>query len=182
MSKPEGHDEAVRRATFLRYQTVDAPPFECFLPAPRVPTGRNYFVHVLLPIVVAADIYTLWGSRSLFFFRWYDDVGLGSVIALLRRAAHPFKPFLPSFVVFSLPAALWLYAATAVCLILWARRKAKIKWFWIALPLALAAGSEIGQRFHIVPGTFDVIDLLAYVTAAIAACTLLGKRLRPVSG
>lgn len=177
MSKPEGHDEAVRRAVFLRCQTADVPPFECFLPAPRHPATSKYFVHVLLPIALAADIYTLWGSRSLFFFKWYDDMGLGSVIALLRRGAHPFKHFLPSFVVFSLPAALWLYAATAVCLILWARRKAKIKWFWIALPLVLAAGSEIGQRFHIVPGTFDVLDLLAYITAAIAAYTLLGKRM-----
>ena len=181
MSKPEGHDEVVRRAVFLPSRISDAPAFECFLPAPPLQFGRKYLLHVLFPVVAATYIYTLWGSRSFIVFKWYEDAGLGSIITLLRRAGHPLRPFIPSFFLFSVPAALWLYAATAVCLLVWARRRARINWIWIVLPFTLAAGSEIGQRFHIVPGTFDVLDLLAYGTAAIAAYTLLGKRMRNVS-
>jgi hypothetical protein len=181
MSKPEGHDEAVRRAAFLPGRIRAPPPFECFLPAPRLPLGRRIFVHVLLPIFASIYIYTLWGSPSFFVFKWYEELGLGSVIALFRRAAHPFRHLIPSFFLFSVPAALWLYAVTAICLLVWAGRKAKIKWLWIVLPFAFAAGSEIAQCFRIIPGTFDVFDLLAYGTAAIAAYTLLGKRMRNFS-
>lgn len=181
MSKPEGHDEALERAVFSHCRISNAPTFDCFLPAPPRHFRRKYLLHVLFPIVAATYIYTLWGSRSFFVFRWYEELGLGSAIALLRKAAHPLKHFIPSFILFSVPAALWLYAATAVCLLLWARHRARVKWIWIAFPLALAAGSEIGQRFHIVPGTFDIYDLLAYATAAIAACTLLGRRMRHFS-
>lgn len=198
MSKPEGHDEAVRRAAFLRGRIdgacritdvpriTNASPFDCFLPAPRVFTNRKFLVHVLLPIFAATYIYTLWGSRSFIVFRLYENLGLGSAIVVLRKMADPLRHFIPSFILFSVPAALWLYAAIAVCLLFWAGRKVSIhrtgiRWLWIACPLALAAGSEIAQRFHIIPGTFDVYDLLAYATAALAAYTLLAKRMLPFS-
>lgn len=42
-------------------------------------------------------------------------------------------------------------------------------WIWISIPLLLAEVAEFGQAAHLVPGTFDWLDVMSYVLAAGAA-------------
>jgi hypothetical protein len=59
---------------------------------------------------------------------------------------------------------------------IWAKRPSSFsKTGWTLLPVTLAIGAELGQFFKIVPGTFDVMDLLAYFGAWIAASIVLRR-------
>jgi hypothetical protein len=81
---------------------------------------------------------------------------------------------LPPWVRFNLPDALWQFAFCLVVFRIW--RGAP----WTAgkiaacvLPIAIGMLVEIGQRFGVVEGTFDLADLAASAIAAIAAALVV---------
>jgi hypothetical protein len=120
-------------------------------------------------LFVGGLIYVLFRNDSLVMFTWFERLGLSSLIDSLRYAATGISTYLPRWVVFSLPNALWIFAGLSLFSIIWGHdpRNSRIIWFsafWI-----VALGMETGQALHIVPGTFDWIDVAAVVVAGIFA-------------
>jgi hypothetical protein len=144
---------------------------------PQLHHGPNYrdavafvILNVILPILLGGGIYTLWRSKTLLVFEWYRWAGVEEPVFALRAYAAPIRHLIPSAFLYSLPDAVWVYSFTALLLFLWRKQPKSIeRTLWLALPVALAEGAEIGQYFHIVPGTFDVADLVSNGTAWIAA-------------
>jgi hypothetical protein len=148
----------------------------------RIPLGRCatfltrhvatafFFVHVAFPIFCGTAIYSLWRSKTLLVFTWYRWADIYAPIMSLRSHVSGFRHLVPGPILFSLPDALWVYSFTAFIQYLWAEQpKCYAKTLWPLLPVALACGAEIGQLFAVVPGTFDPVDLIAYVVAWKAA-------------
>lgn len=126
--------------------------------------------HVTLPVLVGGAIYSLWRSKTLLVFTWYKWVGLETPLLALRADAAGIKHLLWRPILYSLPDALWVYSFTALMKYLWVYEPESYgRRFWTLLPLLLGIGGEIGQFFKIVPGTFDLMDILAYVVAWTAA-------------
>jgi hypothetical protein len=65
-----------------------------------------------------------------------------------------------------LPDALWAYALISTVLIIWDR---VVNPTWIAIAFGMAVCFEWLQHLHVIGGTGDVKDVLAYLTAAIIA-------------
>jgi hypothetical protein len=85
-------------------------------------------------------------------------VGLPSAgSALLRRV--------PPAIAGSLPDAAWAFALAYTVAVLWAEGPPLARRTWLSVGLALAAGWEIAQAARLVPGTFDLLDLIASVIA-----------------
>lgn len=85
-------------------------------------------------------------------------------------ACHPHYGRIPNPILYSLPDALWVYSFTAVMQYVWFQQQNRYgRMFWIFLPVSLGVGGEIGQLFKIVPGTFDPVDLFAYIAACVLA-------------
>ena len=120
---------------------------------------------VILPLLIGGLIYILFRADSLLMFRWFDSIGLGQTIKSIRSSIG--QPNLPSWTVFSLPDALWIFAFTNFMLIIWRDKFSgqSIPWIFIAPTIGLL--SEIGQAFHLVRGTFDLTDLTLIVIASI---------------
>ena len=130
-----------------------------------------FILQVVIPTLVGAAIYTLWGTRTLLVFKWYNAFGLTRTVAYLRTVAGP-RSALPSVVIFSLPDALWVYALTATMCCIWWDIDGLGKRIWICAGVLLGVAGELGQLFGLVPGTFDPLDLLACVVAGVSAvCT-----------
>jgi hypothetical protein len=103
-------------------------------------------------------------------FTWYRWAGLSQPVLSLRAYAHGLKHLVPGPVLYSLPDALWVYSFTVLLKYIWAEYpNGHSKTTWPLLPVTLAVGAELGQAVKIVPGTFDVMDLLAYFGAWAAA-------------
>lgn len=135
-----------------------------------------FILHVVIPTLVGAAIYTLWGTRTLLVFKWYNAFGLTRTVAYLRTVAGP-RSALPSVVIFSLPDALWVYALTATMCCIWWDIDGLAKRVWIGVPVLLGVTGELGQLFGLVPGTFDPLDLLAYVVGGVSAVVLTNNSL-----
>ena len=104
-------------------------------------------------------------------FAWIDAARMSPVAADMRTFITPARRLIPRPILFSAPDALWVYATTAAMILHWRSAPAVDRWssIWIASAALLAGGAEFGQAPHFVPGTFDVVDVLACTVAACAA-------------
>ena len=127
-----------------------------------------FFIHVLSPIAVGGLIYVRWRNANLLMFQWFRALGVQGLISWLRTGAGETTGWL-YWVAYSLPDGLWVYALTALMILLWRDARSPFKFVWLSLGLLLGAGSELGQLAGFVPGSFDVIDLLVCLAAVAAA-------------
>ena len=115
----------------------------------------------LLLLILGGMAYVLFRPRTLLLFVVADAVGMGPWTDRLRLAASGLQP--PDWVVFSGPGGLW--AAAYIVLTDWLTQGRAARWRLLAaLPVPLAgAVSELMQAMGLVPGTFDVGDLVCYL-------------------
>lgn len=140
---------------------------------------QTVILHVVFPVAVGAAIYTLWRSKRLLVFDWYRWAGWQTAVSVVRADAFGLRHLIPGPVLYSLPDALWVYSFTAFMTLLWSKqRKTFARTFWLLLPTTMAASCEIGQFLKIVPGTFDIVDLLSYFVAGVLAWILVNSAIR----
>jgi hypothetical protein len=141
---------------------------------PRLSPGF-LLVHVALPLLVGGLIYVGWRVDHLFMFTWFDALGLTPLVEVIRAFAAPARPYVPGWVLFSVPDGTWVYAAVAFFGRLWRDGPLWAQVLWIGIAPALAIGGELGQVPGWVPGTWDWVDTLCYVVAAAVAFTFAWK-------
>jgi hypothetical protein len=66
-----------------------------------------------------------------------------------------------------LPAGLWLFAYMFVIDAVWGKDKNRVSMYFLYVLPLLAVASEFMQFVGLLPGTFDVMDLLSYVSAIL---------------
>jgi hypothetical protein len=136
-----------------------------------MPKRRQSFVaHVFVPIFIGGLIYICWREPDLLMFRWLRTLGLETFTNSLRSFTAPEHKYLPYWFIYSLPDGLWVYALTTFMLHLWRKTDSlPTKVFWCSLGFILGAGAELGQLAGVVPGTFDLGDLVVCLIAPAAA-------------
>lgn len=132
-------------------------------------TVRYLLLAVVLPIVIGGLIYVLFRTDSLLMFDWAEQLLLTDLIDRGRAVAAPLLPRVPDFVLFCVPDGVWVFSATAFFARLWHDGPLWMRACWIGITPAMAIGGELGQATGLVPGTFDVLDLLAYIIATAGA-------------
>ena len=130
---------------------------------------------VVLPLVLGGLIYLAWRSPSLLMFQWAETLGVSSHVQELRAFAGPLAPYVPGWVFFSFPDGAWVYSATAAYLVVWRAKWSTEAAFWVLLPVAMGVGSELGQWFGVVPGTFDFVDLVFMSLGVFAAFVMIRR-------
>ncbi len=114
----------------------------------------------ILLFVIGASIYLLFRDRGHLGFYVLDAVGLGSSVDAARMYFSDWQ--LPEFVRFSLPDGLW--ASSYIILIDYLKdgENRLKRLFAAAIVPAMGVGSELLQYAGILPGVFDVFDLVCY--------------------
>jgi len=113
---------------------------------------------VVLPVALGTTVYVGWRSTSLLVFDWMAFFGIPNNV--FRPAAN-----LPQTLLYSFPDGCWVFAGTSWMLLIWRRIHP-----WVSVFAVLAIGGEVGQRFGLVPGTFEWNDIAFYVGGFISAC------------
>ena len=110
---------------------------------------RNRFIQdVILPLIAGSVIYWLFRGNMLFHIApLFHLTPSGSLYA---------------FTVYSLPDGLWLYALLGSLNLIWLPLEIAGR-IWSLLAVFASLGSEIAQFYHLLPGTFDIADILAYL-------------------
>ncbi len=115
----------------------------------------------IMLLLVGGITYLLFRPRTLLMFHMADYLGLSPIIDRLREGMT--DAWLPEFIVYSLPGALWsaAYLLTADCFLYGQSVRTRLVATSI-IPL-IGAASEVLQLTGMVPGTFDGWDLLCYL-------------------
>lgn len=136
---------------------------------PKSQAPARYIIAAAFSLFLGCGIYTVARPQSLLMFRWFDAVGLHDAISSVRGTFSWVSSAIPAPVVFSAPLALWVFSYCLLVRAIWYSEVARSRhiWFW-CLP-AIAVLSELGQAVHLVPGTFDLLDLCTMTTAPLIA-------------
>jgi predicted Abi (CAAX) family protease len=102
-------------------------------------------------------------------FLWLEKIGLDSYVESLRNYTRWLAIFLPTWIIFSLPNALWLFSGILIFETIWGSKQSTGKIFWLSLFLITAIGAEIAQGLSLLPGTFDWQDILLMLIACFCA-------------
>jgi len=105
-------------------------------------------------------------------FAWLDWLGLTDFI-VKSRAIVSFKS--GGFVLFALPDGLWLFSYLSLMLYIWKNKIDGSNLGWLCAVPVLAIASEFGQFTGVVPGTFDVADVLMYLAASVLPFVIYRK-------
>ena len=145
---------------------------------------RILYVKIILATVALLTggmIYVLWRAETLLMFNWFDMLGIGPTVEMLRKYAAPYSHALPYWVYYSLPQALWLFSGILFFHWIWRKGSVINHMLWTALFATVAFGLELGQYLKIVPGCFAIWDLLLLVAALLSALALVGLTRYPKS-
>lgn len=118
-----------------------------------------------LCLLVAIGIYILFRDRGMVVFRLIDAMGMGEMIDGFREDVAGVH--LAEFILYSLPDG--LYAASYVILVGWLLRNASrgFRFAMVGFIPILGVLSELLQPIGLVPGTFDVWDLVCFAAPYI---------------
>lgn len=121
------------------------------------------------PVFLGGLIYIVYRVKTLIMFDWFENYSKINDLVIFLRKNLVFKNIsIPDWVLFSLPDALWLYSFTYIVLLLWDFKINKQSLLWISFPPLIGLFSELGQLIHIIPGTFDITDLIFLMIAIVA--------------
>jgi hypothetical protein len=132
----------------------------------------RFSLHVLLPLSLGALVYLLWRPTSLRMFVWVRVFSLYTFVAGPRAVALPLLPFIPSWVVYSLPGGLWTYATVAWMAIVWRDDSRPVRFVWLGIAAVIGPLSEQFQLWGILSGVFDKLDLICYSIGGLAALAI----------
>ena len=133
------------------------------------------WVHIILPIIVGSTIYLLFRPKSILIFDCLKQIHVDSIIDAWRLSVKGYKLF--DWIVFCLPGGLWLYSYTYAVGMSWKNEINRKNLFWYLLPLIISISSEFGQRYKIVKGTFDWLDIGFYTLSTIIAILFLSPKI-----
>lgn len=122
---------------------------------------RFNLLNTLISLLLAAAIYVLFRTKAYMVINQAHFPVLHDAIKGIQLHFKPLKVALPEWVIYSLPDGLWTYSFTSFFVLHFTYEPLnKLKIFALAFTPILSISFEVGQHFHVFPGTFDFVDLL----------------------
>ena len=105
-------------------------------------------------------LYLMFRSDNLLVFSWIDSLELTSSINALRNVSANIK--LGDFYTMCLPDGLYVASYMLFMDTIWKDSDFAKEYIMLSLPIFCIL-SEFGQLIELVPGTFDIYDIICYV-------------------
>ena len=114
---------------------------------------------------IGGSIYLLFRPKTLQMFRWVEVFGLDKYIDRMRELVSDIT--LNHITLYSLPDGLWLASYIILVNTIVSKRNKHNLLFWSLVLPFVAILFEILQIPGIIPGVFDVFDLVCYIVPLI---------------
>lgn len=118
-------------------------------------------------LFLGSAFYILFRPTTLLMFHWADALGMTGSISTLRTWVVGFDRYLPTWVLYSLPFALWVSSYLFFIKGIWWNSSSLVchAWFWCIPVITIVA--ELAQSMCIIPGCFDRVDLITIILGII---------------
>ena len=114
----------------------------------------------MMMLLMGGMTYLLFRPQTLLMFHVTDALGLSAVINSMRKGI---SSQLPEFIIYNLPGALLAAAYILTTEYFLYRQSVKARILVAGIIPVIGAVSELLQLTGLLPGTFDVADLLCYL-------------------
>lgn len=118
----------------------------------------THLVVGVLSIGLGGTVYALFREDTLLMFSWFEQLGLSNLLTEMREIRRSLPFTFPEYFYFSMPNALWSFGGLLVISSVWGSCSTE-RIVWQCGFAVLALSFEVGQLVHILPGTFDFVDL-----------------------
>lgn len=138
---------------------------------------RHALILSVVCLLAGAAIYFSTRVENIFLNQWVALIADGKVLHFFHGLVS--NKWVPGWIIYSLPDALWMMALTVFILMIWDFKIHSRSIIWLAMAMVAGTGLELLQGFHLMRGTFDVADLIfIFLAASIPiTITLLKQRL-----
>jgi hypothetical protein len=138
---------------------------------------RRFAVLFLIPVLLLAGVFIYASQRSgdLYLNLWLSKISDGRLFTFLQSIDGSY----PAWVVYSLPDGLWMAALIMLILVIWDFTLNCQSWLCLGLAIVFGLLMEILQSAGMVPGTFDMFDILCLCLGAVLPVfftTLMGRK------
>jgi hypothetical protein len=123
-------------------------------------------------LLLGVLIYVLFRSNKLYVNKWLLNHTLGFELQRIRTFTLSIRDYLPEWLIYSLPDALWMLSLSTLIYNIWKDESKKNQILWSLFPPIIAISWEVAQRLKLINGTFDWVDLLFY---GLVTITLIFK-------
>lgn len=128
---------------------------------------KTMILHIICPIAVGALIYCIASPDVIFIKRTSDFIGMTDCMSIFQTDCV-FVKIVRNY----LPDMMWGYSLffTLFCII---GNNAADVWKVLGITFPFSLAMEVLQKTSLVPGTFDVFDIIAeFMAETIAACII----------
>lgn len=126
----------------------------------------------MMMLLMGGMTYLLFRPQTLLMFHVTDAIGLSAAINSMREGI---SSQLPEFIIYSLPGALWAAAYILTTEYFLYRQSVKTRILVAGIIPVIGAVSELLQFTGLLPGTFDVADLLCYLVPYLLYLSIILK-------
>ena len=123
-------------------------------------SNRYYVILSVFALSLGGLIYIFFRPSEHVFFGWIRAVGLDHWFKLLRESSIASSLLLPEWIVYSLSNGLWAFAYALLTTIIWGASNSWLRYLWMASIPILVLGYEVLQYAMIIPGTFNLHDII----------------------
>lgn len=116
-------------------------------------------------LTIGGLIYLGFRTETLLMFTWSKWIGMTSFVQSWRTICS--NTTLPEWVIFSLPDGLWSFAYILFMDAIWMDYKNPRFIMYASILPTIAIILEFFQLFGLLSGTFDLIDLLCYLSSIL---------------
>ena len=106
-------------------------------------------------------LYLIYRPTSLIMFKWIKHLGLYESVLNLRVYLKDYTP--PDFIIYNLPNGLWILSITLLIHTIWIKNFNIIFKIYLSLIFGLIIVPETLQFIKLIPGTFDIFDLMVNI-------------------
>ncbi|MDD4406241.1 MAG: hypothetical protein PHO36_15945 [Parabacteroides sp.] len=128
----------------------------------------SLMIHSILSfglLFIGGSIYLLFRPKSLLMFVWVDKLGLTAAIDKLRDEVSHIS--LSRTFTYCLPDGLWVASYVILVHAIIPREHRDNLIFWSYLLPIIAVVFEFFQYLNLIPGVFDIFDLVSYIIPLI---------------
>ena len=133
---------------------------------------RNILISGILASItlfLGGIIYVLFRPQYLLMFDWIEAIGLTESISRIRENSNA---NLPDWIIYALPDALWTFSYLLCIGCIWKFDVRRCLPALLILP-TVSVVDEILQSLNMVPGTFDLMDIIAYSISSLIGIVYL---------
>ena len=140
----------------------------------RINTYIHIIFNVIVPIILGVMIYIKYRNINIIMFEWFDLFCIDNIIFYIRN--HSYLSNVPFWFKYNFPDGLWVYSFTNLMILVWKNNINKSNIYFFYIISLIASSLEVAQLYRIIPGTYDLADILFYLLFGFLPFLFLSKK------